>query len=148
MDPTTTNQPEHHDHDATIQKLGAELSEREFRIEQLQKELAAQQQQQALLMEALRNSNNRILKKVASLEAPEPRIAEQEAELLRPQEPPPVSSTRVDAHLATTEAAAGDAVNAAETAAETAGPLPKNGGLRPIYDGEGGWIQPGDPEYL
>ena len=32
-----------------------------------------------------------------------------------------MSSARVDAHLATTEAAAGDAVNAAETAAETAG---------------------------
>ena len=32
-----------------------------------------------------------------------------------------MSSARVDAHLATTEAAAGDALNAAETAAETAG---------------------------
>ena len=119
MDPTITNQPEHHDHDATIQKLGAELAERELRIEQLQKELAAQQQQQAALMEALRSTNNRILQRVASLEAPETRIAEQEAELLRPQEPPPVSSTRVDAP--TTEAAASDALNAAENAAETAG---------------------------
>ena len=77
------------------------------------------------------------MERVASLEAREARIAEQEAKLPRPQEPPPVSSARVDAHLATTEAAAGDAVNAAETAAETAGPLPKNGGLKPIYDGEG-----------
>ena len=93
------------------------LAERELRIEQLQKELAAQQQRQALLMEALRSSNNRILQRVASLEAPEQRIAEQEAELLRLQEPPPVSSARVDAHLATTEAAARDALNAAETAA-------------------------------
>ena len=79
------------------------VAERELRIEQLQAELAAQQQQQALLME-----------RVASLEAGEPRIAERE-------EPPPVSSARVDAHLATTEAAASDALNAAETAAETAG---------------------------
>ena len=76
MDPTTTNQPEHHDHDATIQQLGAMLAERELRIEQLQKEFAAQQQQQALLMESLRSSNNRILQRVASLEAPEPRNPE------------------------------------------------------------------------
>ena len=52
------------------------------------------------------------------MEALDPRIAEQEAELLRPQEPPPVSSARVDAHLATKEAEAGDAMNAAETAGD------------------------------
>ena len=103
MDSTTSNQPQNHYDEATIQKLGAMVAERELRIEQLQAELAAQQQQQALLME-----------RVASLEAGEPRIAERE-------EPPPVSSARVDAHLATTEAAASDALNAAETAAETAG---------------------------
>ena len=78
MDPTATNQPKHHDRDATIQQLGAMVAERELRIEQLQAELAAQRQQQALLME-----------RVASLEAGEPRIAEQE-------EPPPVSSASVN----------------------------------------------------
>ena len=95
---------------ATIQQLSHMLAARDLRIEQLQTELAAQQQQHALLME-----------RVASLEARVPRIAEQEAKLLRPQEPPPVSSARVDAHLATTKAAAGDGLNAAETAAEIAG---------------------------
>ena len=99
MDPTTTSQPEHHDHDATIQQISAMLAERDLRIEQLQAEL------------------NRIQQRVASLEALEPRIAEQEAELLRPQEPPPVSSARVDAHLATKEVEASGALNAAETAA-------------------------------
>ena len=46
MDPTTTNQPENHDRDAAIQELAAMLAARELRIEQLEAELAAQQQQQ------------------------------------------------------------------------------------------------------
>ena len=102
---------------ATIHQLSHMLAARDLRNEQLQAELAAQQQQQALLME-----------RVATLEAREPRIAKQEAKLLRPQEPPPVSSARVDAHLATTKAAVGDALNAAETAAETAGDGTPGGG--------------------
>ena len=46
MDPTTNNQPENHDRDAAIQELAAMLAARELRIEQLETELAAQQQQQ------------------------------------------------------------------------------------------------------
>ena len=45
-DPTTTNSHENHDPDATIQELRAMLAAREKRIEQLEAELAAQQQQQ------------------------------------------------------------------------------------------------------
>ena len=78
MGSTSSNQPQNHDDHVTIQQLGAMVAERELRIEQLQAELAEQQQQQVLLME-----------RVASLEAGEPRIAERE-------EPPPVSSASVN----------------------------------------------------
>ena len=66
MGSTSSNQPPNHDDHATIQQLGAMVAERDSRIEQLQAELVAQHQQQALLME-----------RVASLEAREPRIADQ-----------------------------------------------------------------------